>query len=47
MRDVLFEVAKRDFFAITLVFSPLREETEPALLGISLTTLGEVSRSGL
>ena len=40
-----FEVANRDFFAFKLVFAPLREEIEPALLGMSLTTLGEVLRS--
>ena len=44
MGDVFFEVANRDFFAFKLVFAPYREEIEPALLGMSLTTLGEVPR---
>ena len=44
MGDVFFEVANRDFFAFKLVFAPYREEIEPALLGMSLTTLAEVPR---
>ena len=35
----------RAFFAFKLVIAPYREEIEPALLGMSLTTLGEVPRS--
>ena len=42
MRDFFFEVATRYFFAFKLVFAPKSEEIEPALLGMSLTTLGEV-----
>ena len=39
------EVANRDFFAFKLVLTPKSEEIEPALLGMSLTTLGEIPRS--
>ena len=39
-----FEVASGAFLAFKLVFTPQREEIEPALLGMSLTTLGEVPR---
>ena len=45
MRDFFFEVATRYSFAFKLVFAPKSEEIEPALLGMSLTTLGEVRRS--
>ena len=45
MRDFFFEVATRYFFAFKLVFAPKSEEIEPALLGMSLTTLGEVPGS--
>ena len=38
------EVANRDFFAFKLVLAPKSEEIEPALLGMSFTTLGEVPR---
>ena len=39
---LFFEVANRDFFAFKLIFAPYSEEIEPALLGMSLATLGEV-----
>ena len=39
-----FEVANRFFFSFKLVFAPSREEIEPSLVGMSLTTLGEVPR---
>ena len=39
-----FEVTNRAFYAFKLVIAPLREEIEPALLGMSLTTPGEVPR---
>ena len=45
MRDFFLRLQKEFFFAFKLVFAPLREEIEPALLGMSLTTLGEVLRS--
>ena len=44
MPDLFLEVASRDFFAFKLVFAPKSEETEPALVEMSLTTLGEVLR---
>ena len=37
-----FEVTSRGFYAFKLVIAPQREEIEPALLGMSLTTRGEV-----
>ena len=45
MGDVFFEVTNRAFFAFKLVIAPQREEIEPALLGMSLITLGGVPRS--
>ena len=40
----LFLLACRDFFCFQVSFCPVKEEIEPALLGTSLTTLGEVPR---
>ena len=40
-----FEVTSRAFFPFKLGNDPEREEIEPALLGTSLTALGEVPRS--
>ena len=45
MWDFFFEVASRLFFAFKLVIATYSEKIEPALLGMSLTTLGEVPRS--
>ena len=39
-----FLVINRAFYAFKLVVAPQREEIEPALLGMSLTTRGEVPR---
>ena len=39
-----FFLGYRDFYAFKLVIAPQREEIEPALLGMSLTTRGEVPR---
>ena len=44
MGDFFFEVTNRAFFAFKLAIAPQREEIEPALLGMSLTTRGEVPR---
>ena len=44
MSGLFFEVAKRIVFAFKLGFARQREEIKPALLGMSLTTLGEVPR---
>ena len=44
MGDFFFEVTIRAFFAFKLVIAPQREQIESALLGMSLTTLGEVPR---
>ena len=33
------------FFALSLVFAPQRKQIDPTLLGMSLTTLGEVPGS--
>ena len=45
MGDFIFEVTSRAFLALKLVIAPSKEKIEPALLGMSLTTLGEVPRS--
>ena len=42
---LFFLVANRYFFAFRLVFAPSNEEIEPALLVMSMPTLGEVPRS--
>ena len=39
-----FEATNGALYAFKLVVSPQREEIEPALLGMSLTTGGEVPR---
>ena len=44
MWDFFGGVTNRAFFAFKLVIAPQREEIEPALLGVSLTTRGEVPR---
>ena len=44
LRGLFFEVTNRAFYAFKLVIAPQREEIEPALVGRSLTTLGEVPR---
>ena len=41
----IFYTFDRDFLALKLVVGPYSERIEPALLGMSLTTLGEVPRS--
>ena len=43
MRDFLYEVA--EFFCFQAVFALYSEEIETSLLGMSLTTLGNVRRS--
>ena len=46
MRDFVFEVDNRVFFfSLRLVFAPQRKQIDPTLLGMSLTTLGEVPGS--
>ena len=44
LRDFFFEVANGVFFCFQASFPPESEDIEPALLAMSLTTLGEVSR---
>ena len=44
MGDFFFEVTNRAFYALKLVIAPHREEIEPTLLGMSLTTRGEGPR---
>ena len=44
MGDFFFEVANRASYAFKFVIAPQREEIEPSLLGMSLTTRGEVPR---
>ena len=44
-RDVCFEVASRDFVFSQVSFFTVKGRIEPALLGMSLTSLGEVPRS--
>ena len=44
MGSFLFLVTNRAFYAFKLGIASQREEIEPALLGMSLTTRGEVAR---
>ena len=44
MGDFFFRLQTELFLAFKLVNAPKREEIEPALLGMSLTTRGEVPR---
>ena len=45
MGEFFFWGCKQSFFCFKSVIAPWREEIEPTLLGMSLTTLGEVPRS--
>ena len=46
MREFFFSRLQTEFFfCFQASFCPVSEEIEPALLGMSLTTLGEVPRS--
>ena len=45
MQHFIFQVANIFFFAFKLVFAPYSADVEPALLGMSLTTLDEEARS--
>ena len=42
--DFFFSVTNRAFYAFKLVIAPQREEIESALVGMTLTTRGEVPR---
>ena len=44
MRKFFWNVANKVFLSFVVEFAPQREEIEPALLGMSLTTLGEVPK---